>query len=83
MAMHRPATPKRPGEPTKHKTASVSVLADDCMTADALATALFVLGPDEGLPLLAEKFPGVEALFILREDDGSLREVASPNFFSR
>ena len=73
----------RTGEPVRHKTASVSVLADDCMTADALATALFVLGPDEGLPLLAAKFPGVGALFILRGDDGSLREVASPNFFSR
>lgn len=72
----------RTGEPARHKTASVSVLAEDCMTADALATALFVLGPDEGLPLLAEKFPGVEALFILRENDGSLREVSSPHFFS-
>ena len=50
------------------------------LTADALATALFVLGPDEGLPLLAERFSGVEALFLVRNGEGSFGEVASPGF---
>ena len=70
----------RTAAPVRHAVASVSVLADDCLTADALATALFVLGPGEGLPLLAARFPGVEALFILRNGNGGFEEVATPGF---
>ena len=70
----------RTAAPVRHAVASVSVLADDCLTADALATALFVLGPDEGLPLVAARFPGVEAFFIVRDDEGSFGEIASPGF---
>ena len=70
----------RTAAPAQHAVASVSVLADDCLTADGLATALVVLGPDEGLPLLAAAFPGVEALFLLRHDDGSCEEIATPGF---
>lgn len=46
---------------------SVSVLASDATTADALATALCVLGPVEGLKL-AERLPGIEVLFVYQED---------------
>lgn len=67
----------RTGEPTRHHVASVSVLANDCLTADALATALFVLGPEEGLPLLAANFPAADALFILRHPNGTFEETAS------
>ncbi len=70
----------RTAAPVRPAVASVSVLADDCLTADALATALFVLGPDESLPLLAARFPGVEAFFIVRDGDGGFEEVASPGF---
>ena len=42
---------------------SVTVVADSVGLAYALATALFVLGPERGLPLLA-KYPGSEALLI-------------------
>ena len=38
----------RSGQPVSHQLAAVSVVADACMTADAVATALMVLGPDEG-----------------------------------
>ena len=34
--------------PIEHKLVSVSVIADDCMTADGYATALMVLGPEQG-----------------------------------
>lgn len=44
----------------------VSVVADDPMVADALATAAMVLGPVAGLTLI-EEWPGAEALVI---DDG-------------
>lgn len=40
--------------PVTHGLASVTVIHPSCMTADALATAMFVLGTKEGLPL-AEK----------------------------
>ncbi|MGD9612038.1 MAG: FAD:protein FMN transferase [Kiritimatiellia bacterium] len=70
----------RTAAPVGPAVASVSVLADDCLTADALATALFVLGPDEGLPLLAARFPGVEALFLVRAGADGFREIATPGF---
>ena len=55
--------------------ASVTVLHQSCMVADALATALQILGPDEGMAL-AEKH-GHAALFILRHD-GGYEELLSP-----
>lgn len=42
---------------------SVTILARTCARADALATAVFVLGPDEGMDLV-ERLPRVEALII-------------------
>ncbi len=42
---------------------SVTVVAGKAVLADALATAAFVLGPEEGLALL-EQTPGVEGLLV-------------------
>lgn len=39
----------RTGSPIIHTLASVSVIAPDCMAADAWATAINVLGPEDGL----------------------------------
>lgn len=36
------------GAPVTHDLVSVTAVADDCMTADALSTALTVLGPEAG-----------------------------------
>lgn len=44
---------------------SVTVLTRDAAMADALATGLFVLGPEAGLAL-ADSLPGVDALFVTR-----------------
>ncbi|WFB37261.1 FAD:protein FMN transferase [Kiritimatiellota bacterium B12222] len=68
----------RTGYPAKHTLASVSVLAEDCMTADAVATALFVMGTEEGWAWL-EGQEGLEALFIDRDGD-SYRNTATPGF---
>ncbi len=54
----------RSGWPVSAVT-SVVVVASKCADADALATGLFVLGPDEGL-VLVEKISSVEALFVMR-----------------
>jgi len=60
------------GWPVGHRLASVTVLAEDCMQADAWATALLVLGPERGLEL-AEQL-GLAALFIEHAQDGSERD---------
>ena len=62
----------RTGRPVEHGLASVSVVADTCMRADALATGLMVLGDDVGHRLAEDK--GWAAMFISRNDDGSFRE---------
>ncbi len=46
---------------------SVSVLAKDAASADAYATAIFVLGPEDGLEL-AESTPGLEAVIVDAEN---------------
>jgi thiamine biosynthesis lipoprotein len=56
-------------------SASVSVLAPTAMQADALSTALFILGPERGLRLARES-AGIDALFVLK--DG--RALATPGF---
>lgn len=68
----------RTGRPVEHQLASVSVLHQECMAADGLATALMVLGPVDGYNWADEH--GIPALFIIREDDGTLRETATPAF---
>lgn len=59
---------------------SVTVLADECAEADALATGVFVLGPEAGLALI-ELLPGVEALVIdadgVRRDSSGLEAYLS------
>lgn len=51
--------------PLLEAPASVTVMAQSCMMADAMATALMVLGPDRGR-VLAEA-QGLSALFIRRD----------------
>lgn len=52
----------RSGEPVGHGLRSVTVVHRSCMLADAWATALTVLGPDEG-PAVAER-EGLAAHFV-------------------
>ena len=65
----------RIGRPIAHHLASVSVVHPSCMTADALATALEVLGPEEGLEL-ADRLD-LAALFLVREGEDRYREIRS------
>jgi thiamine biosynthesis lipoprotein len=67
----------RSGWPIPASLAAVTVLHAECMRADALATALSVLGPEAGLAHATRH--GIAALFLLREA-GGLREVVSPAF---
>ena len=56
-------------------TGSVTVLTKDAAMADALATAFFVLGPEEGLAVAAEIL-GVEAVYMT---DGGVRATIPIN----
>ncbi|MCY4380362.1 MAG: FAD:protein FMN transferase, partial [Proteobacteria bacterium] len=43
------------GYPVNHSTVSVTVMADECVVADGLATAFLVLGVEEGLKLADQR----------------------------
>lgn len=58
----------RSGRPIAHRLASVSVIHRTAALADAWATALNVLGPDEGLALAERE--GLAALFLVRDEGG-------------
>lgn len=58
----------RNGWPVQDKIASVTIVASDGTMADALSTAICVLGPEEGLKL-AESLPEVEVFIIVSNGD--------------
>jgi thiamine biosynthesis lipoprotein len=65
------------GRPITHNLASVSVVNEFCMTADALATAIDVLGPDKGYELaIKEHLP---VFLILKGKDGFVEKM-TPQF---
>lgn len=63
------------GHPARTGCVSVTVWADTALRADMLATAAFVLGPEEGLKLL-ESQQGVEGMII----DEKLNELVTTAF---
>nr|WP_319389343.1 FAD:protein FMN transferase [uncultured Cohaesibacter sp.] len=64
----------RCGGPLQNDVASVSVISDRCMTADAWATALMVMGADTD-PRVAQA-KGINALFLIR-DGNQIRQVSA------
>lgn len=56
------------GKPITHALASVTIIAESSAKADALATALNVMGPEKAMAL-AEK-QGIAAFLIVRRGDG-------------
>ena len=68
------------GRPVAHRLSSASVLANNCMDADALATALMVLGPEKGYDW-AEKH-GLAALLLVPAGD-NFRELVTPEWTRR
>jgi len=57
----------RTGYPATHDVVSTTVLHPDCGMADALATAVLVLGEKEGLALL-DRIPGASGFVIVHRD---------------
>ncbi len=57
------------GYPTQHNLLSATVLADDCMTADALATAFMVLGLERSVEL-SQSLKNIDVYFIYSDTNG-------------
>jgi len=68
----------RTGRPITHTLASVSVLHEEAMMADAWATALSVLGPEDGLALAEEQ--GLPVLMLVREAPGQFAVRSTSGF---
>ena len=68
----------RTGRPVVHRLASVSVLHKSCMTADALATALMVMGEEDAFAFATDH--ALAGLLLIREDDGTFTERSTPAF---
>ncbi len=67
------------GKPAASDVAAVTVIATRCMDADAVATALFVMGSKKGLAWV-EANKDFEALFIIHAPDGSFTAKSSIGF---
>ena len=57
------------GMPVQHTLLSASIIANDCMTADAYATACMVMGLEKSLELM-KKHPQMEGCFIYSSENG-------------
>jgi thiamine biosynthesis lipoprotein len=68
----------RTGRPVRHTLASVTVVDPSCMRADALATAIMVLGPEDGLALARRL--NLSALLLVRNAQGGFDAHATPRF---
>lgn len=75
---HAHSIDPRSGWPIAHGLASVTVVHRSCMAADALSTALTVLGTDAGLPWAEQR--GLAARFVTRRADGGFDERCSAAF---
>lgn len=62
----------RTGYPVQHNILSATVIAPDCMSADAYATAFMVMGLKEA-ERFADAHPDIEACFIYTDEKGEYR----------
>ena len=70
----------RTGYPVQHSVLSASVIADDCVTADAYATAFMVLKLEETQKILAQN-PTLDA-YLIYDDQGTLKTFVTPGIES-
>ncbi len=62
----------RTGYPVQHNILSATVIAKDCMSADAYATAFMVMGLEEA-ERFADMHPDIDACFIYADKKGKLQ----------
>ncbi|HSI74331.1 MAG TPA: FAD:protein FMN transferase [Lunatimonas sp.] len=64
------------GYPVVHGLLGATVVADDCMTADAYATAMMVMGTEKSIALQKE-IEGLEIFLIYNDENGVLKSYVS------
>ncbi len=69
----------RTGYPAQQDILSATVLADDCMTADAFATAFMVMGKKQSEEI-AKQIPGLLYYFIYTDENGAFSVAYSEGF---
>lgn len=69
------------GYPVEHQLLSVTVLAENSVWADALASICMVMGLEQSLPLI-DSLGGVEAYYIFVNKQGELETYATEGFQS-
>lgn len=67
------------GYPVEHNVLSATVLAENSVWADALASICMVMGMEKSLPLI-ESMDGVEAYYIFVNDQNELETFATEGF---
>ena len=67
--------------PVQHSLLSATVIADDCMTADAYATTFMVMGVEQTKDFL-RKHPNLEAFLIFTNEDKSWENWSTEGFKS-
>ena len=67
------------GRPVAHHLLSVTIIADRCVTADALATAFMVMGVEKAMEFLS-KNPQYEGYFVYCDEDNKLQVVYTDGF---
>ena len=67
------------GYPVEHNVLSVTVLAENSVWADALASICMVMGMEKSLPLI-ERMDGVEAYYIFVNEQNELETFATEGF---
>jgi FAD:protein FMN transferase len=66
------------GYPAKNRLLSATILADDCATADGIATACMVMGHEKSIEFINSN-PQFSAYFVISGDDGNYKTWISEN----
>jgi thiamine biosynthesis lipoprotein len=68
----------RTGYPSKNRLLSATIIADDCTTADGIATACMVIGPDSAIEFI-NKNPQWSCYLVFSDDNGNYQTWISEN----
>ena len=66
------------GRPVQHSLLSATVIASDCMSADAFATAFMVMGLEK-TKIFLESYPQIDALLIYSDETGAYQSFTTSN----
>ncbi len=68
----------RTGYPVKNRLLSATIIADECIMADGIATACMVMGTDDAIEFIKNN-PQYSAYFVFSDEDGNFKTWASEN----